>query len=93
MSGRFIPLGDQLSLEQPWRDPHIRFFTAQTLPRMLRGTGFGVVWLSGSTANVLEDVPVIGRLSRRHEAGSVSRRLGERFPGLFGQRLLCLAER
>ena len=91
--GRFIPLGDQLSLEQPWRDPHIRFFTAETLPRMLRGTGFGVLWLGGSTGNVLEDVPVVGRLSRRHEAGSVSRGLGDRFPGLFGQRLLCLAER
>ncbi len=93
LRGRFIPLGDQLSLEQPWRDPHIRFFTAQTLPRMLRRAGFRVAWLRGSTANVLEDVPLLGRLTSRHEAGPVSRRLGDRLPGVFGQRLLCLAER
>jgi methionine biosynthesis protein MetW len=93
LRGRFIPLGDHLSLEQPWRDPHIRFFTAETLPRMLRSTGFAVVWLDGSTSNILEDVPVIGRMARHHEAGPVSRRLGSRFPALIGQRLLCLAER
>jgi methionine biosynthesis protein MetW len=33
--GRWNPMGDGLSVEQPWRDPHLRFFTLGTLRRML----------------------------------------------------------
>ncbi|HEX8054566.1 MAG TPA: class I SAM-dependent methyltransferase [Thermoleophilaceae bacterium] len=38
--GLWNPLGDELALERPWRDPHIRFFTPKTLARMLRMSGF-----------------------------------------------------
>jgi methionine biosynthesis protein MetW len=41
--GLWNPLGDELSVEQPWRDPHIRFFTPTTLARMLRQAGFASV--------------------------------------------------
>jgi SAM-dependent methyltransferase len=38
-----VGVWDELSLERPWRDPHIRFFTVPTLERMLRCAGFGRV--------------------------------------------------
>jgi SAM-dependent methyltransferase len=38
--GLWNPLGDELAVDQPWRDPHIRFFTPRTLARMLEMTGF-----------------------------------------------------
>ena len=38
--GLWNPLGDALAIEQPWRDPHIRFFTPGTLKRMLEHAGF-----------------------------------------------------
>ena len=46
--GRFDPLGDDRSISEPWRDPHIRFFTPKTLGRMLRQTGFEPVWSAGT---------------------------------------------
>jgi methionine biosynthesis protein MetW len=41
--GLWNPTGDELSIERPWRDPHIRFFTPATLQRMLRISGFSEV--------------------------------------------------
>jgi methionine biosynthesis protein MetW len=38
--GRWNPLGDDLSIQQPWRDPHIRFFTRSRFSAMLLGVGF-----------------------------------------------------
>lgn len=38
--GRFNPYGDAESVERPWRDPHIRFFTRGTIRHMLRSSGF-----------------------------------------------------
>jgi SAM-dependent methyltransferase len=40
LRGTWHPHGDELALEQPWRDPHIRFFTCATMERMLRSVGF-----------------------------------------------------
>ena len=48
--GRWNPFGDDLSLEQPWRDPHIRFFAPDSLQRMLDDCDFEVAetrWLGG----------------------------------------------
>jgi 2-polyprenyl-3-methyl-5-hydroxy-6-metoxy-1,4-benzoquinol methylase len=41
--GLWNPVGDELAVEQPWRDPHIRFFTTTTMERMLRMVGFSRV--------------------------------------------------
>jgi len=38
--GRWNPFGDGLSTTQPWRDPHIRFFTRGSLENMLLSSGF-----------------------------------------------------
>ena len=41
--GRWNPLGDELAIEQPWRDPHIRFFTPSVMRRMLDMAGFSEI--------------------------------------------------
>lgn len=43
LGGVWNPLGDSLAIEQPWRDPHIRFFSPETMARMLRQSGFSRV--------------------------------------------------
>ena len=47
VSGRWNPIGDALSIEQPWRDPHLRFFTVTSLQRMLNYAGFDPVKVGG----------------------------------------------
>lgn len=41
--GRFNPYGDLLSVSEPWRDPHIRFFTRGSIRALLRRAGFSDV--------------------------------------------------
>jgi len=48
--GHWNPRGDHLSSEQPWRDPHIRFFNTTSLQRMLLSIGFSSVRILGITA-------------------------------------------
>jgi methionine biosynthesis protein MetW len=91
--GRFIPLGDDLSLEQPWRDPHIRFFTPHTLPAMLDKVGLEVVSVDGNSRNVAAGIPVLRRFVRDGGAGPISRRLTDRLPSVFGERIQCIARK
>jgi methionine biosynthesis protein MetW len=79
--GLWNPLGDELSIEQPWRDPHIRFFTPKTLTRMLRLTGFREVEVGAHGGCLLDHMT-----SRPTDFGQSSAyRLAERrFPSLLG---------
>lgn len=52
--GVWNPIGDELSLEQPWRDPHIRFFTPTTLKRMLLTAGFSAVSVAAHNGRLLD---------------------------------------
>ena len=45
--GRWNPYGDGESLTRPWRDPHLRFFTAGALRRLVQEAGFIDADLSG----------------------------------------------
>jgi SAM-dependent methyltransferase len=45
--GRWNPIGDDLSVDQPWRDPHVRFFNRCSLHRMLSYAGFRSVAVGG----------------------------------------------
>jgi SAM-dependent methyltransferase len=47
LCGIWNPLGDDRSIAEPWRDPHVRFFTAPTLRSMLRSAGFRSVEIGG----------------------------------------------
>ena len=65
VAGRWDPYGDALSVEQPWRDPHIRFFTSITLQRMLSRAGFSPVRVFGEEPAIVRRIPWMGdRLSR-----------------------------
>jgi methionine biosynthesis protein MetW len=95
--GRFHPYGDPLSLEQPWRDPHIRFFTAKSLADLMRLQRLSSVRVGGhlDDRSVLSLVPpraLAGRLARRAEPGPIYTRLVELRPSLFALRLhaVCL---
>jgi SAM-dependent methyltransferase len=90
--GRWNPLGDALSVEQPWRDPHLRFFNMRTLTRMLARAGFAEIGIGGCDGALLADIPLLRRLSRGR--GSPPYRLLERFlPSIFSRCLLTVAYR
>ena len=88
--GRFDPLGDDRSISEPWRDPHVRFFTPKTLGRMLRQTGFEPVSSRGYAGACLADFPKLGvRLDGR--ASPLYRRLERGMPNLLGRRVIVNA--
>jgi 2-polyprenyl-3-methyl-5-hydroxy-6-metoxy-1,4-benzoquinol methylase len=93
LRGRFVPLGDQLSLEQPWRDPHIRFFTATSLPAMISRAGLDPLRVIGTARSLLADTPLLRRRFADQGAGRLSRALADRKPALFGSRLQCVASK
>lgn len=87
--GRFDPLGDELSIEQPWRDPHIRFFNLRTLERMLHECGFRPE-AHGYAGAFLADFPKVGRvLDGRSSA--LYRWAEGRLPNLLGRRIYTVA--
>jgi SAM-dependent methyltransferase len=90
--GRFNPIGDDLSIEQPWRDPHIRFFTARTLGRMLEQQGYDEVTVGGHAGGFLEDLPKVGPRLYGHKTRFYF--WAERhWPGLLGKRLNVIARK
>lgn len=86
--GLWNPLGDALSIEQPWRDPHVRFFTPSTLRRMLQRAGFGTSQVGAHGGCLLDHLTSrptnfgVGRVYRRAEA---------RFPALLGLTIHAVA--
>jgi SAM-dependent methyltransferase len=90
--GRWHPLGDELSVTQPWRDPHLRFFTPHTLQAMIEAAGYTDVRVSGHEGALVRELPVVRGLGR----GGVSdayRRLEKRAPALLAQRVNCVARK
>jgi methionine biosynthesis protein MetW len=79
--GLWNPIGDELSIEQPWRDPHIRFFTPSTLERMLRLVGFREVKIGAYGGCLLDHMT-----SRPTDFGqsAVYRSAEQRLPSLLG---------
>jgi SAM-dependent methyltransferase len=89
--GRFDPLGDDLSFHEPWRDPHIRFFTPATLGTMLAAGGF-TASVHGYAGALLADVPKVGRrLNGRSSA--LYQALERRLPSLLGRRIYAVAHK
>ena len=100
--GRWNPLGDHLSIQEPWRDPHLRFFTLRALRDMVESAGFEIVSAGGHWGGLLVDVPGRNRLRSRLPPASVDhvrpasrayRRLEARFPSLLAFRLHVVAQR
>jgi methionine biosynthesis protein MetW len=88
--GRWNPLGDDLSVLRPWRDPHIRFFSPRTLDRMLRQAGFADIEAAAHDGGLLCEIPVLRRLSRGR-GSSTYQWVQMRFPALLGYRVHAIA--
>jgi SAM-dependent methyltransferase len=88
--GLWNPLGDALSIEQPWRDPHIRFFTPHTMSRMLSSSGFSQVDAKAHGGCFFDHLT-----SRPTNFGvsPIYRRAEQRFPSLLGMTIHAVAAR
>ncbi len=91
MLGRWNPVGDNLSVEQPWRDPHIRFFNRGALRRMLRTSGYASVRVGGHGGGFIRDVPWVGRRLGGGAGTRLYRCLERLAPAVFGYRLDAIA--
>ncbi len=92
--GRFNPRADLLSATEPWRDPHIRFFTQAALGRMIARAGLEPVGVGGhSDLGLLQGVPALRGLVRSTVPGPISMRLSASLPRLFANRLHGIARR
>jgi SAM-dependent methyltransferase len=100
-TGFLNPKGDPtIERSAPWRDPHVRFFSAGTLRRFLTCQGFTEVKISGSPFTLdffLTRLPVVRTGSRveqtlRKLLNSLSW-LGDSAPSLFGRRLLGIGRK
>lgn len=84
--GRWNPLGDTLSVQQPWRDPHIRFFTFQSMRRLLDECGLSLLHIGGQSGGLLKAIPFLRRFSK--QSSSAGYKLCEKmWPSLFGYRI------
>ncbi len=83
--GLWNPFGDQLSMSEPWRDPHIRFFTPASLRRCMAAAGFVDVAVGAHEGAFLGDFPVIRRWLRPKPSRPY-RMLMSLAPTLFGMR-------
>jgi methionine biosynthesis protein MetW len=86
--GLWNPAGDELAIERPWRDPHIRFFSPKTLERMLRMSGFGQVDTGAHGGRFLDHAT-----SRPTDLGQSSayRIVERRVPSLLGMTVHAVA--
>jgi methionine biosynthesis protein MetW len=89
VKGHFKPYGD--ALDEPWRDPHIRFFTFRSLQAMLHQQGFQPTRVEGQGGNLLLDTPGLRRFARNDAPGPVSQWLTVRYPAMFARRARVVA--
>jgi len=91
--GRWNPLGDDRSVSEPWRDPHLRFFTVPTLRSMLQQAGFAVISLGGHGGALLRDIPPVRWMRQGDQGSAAYRDLQARLPSLLGWGLHASAAR
>jgi SAM-dependent methyltransferase len=92
LRARWNPLGDELSVDEPWRDPHIRFYTPEILSRMLEQAGFEPVEVGGRRGSIVQNVKPLSRFAR-HRPGPVGRWMLERAGGVLGAGLYAVAHK
>ena len=92
--GKWNPLGDTLAVEQPWRDPHVRFFTTSALRRMFETAGLENVEVGGCKGHFIRSLPGAQRMLGRYlpkEASRVYRGLEKAWPSALANRLFVVA--
>lgn len=92
LCGRWNPLGDGKSVSEPWRDPHIRFFTRRSLVNCLRCAGFNPVTVNATGGAFLKDLPIIGKWFPQR-GGTAYRGIEKALPAVFGYRLVAVAQK
>jgi methionine biosynthesis protein MetW len=91
--GRWHPGGHPDGARYPWRDPHVRFFTTNTMRRMLVDVGFDILQLRGINGSFFGDLPFV---ARRFGTDRLSRPLDFLqllWPAMFGANLAVVAAR
>jgi SAM-dependent methyltransferase len=86
LAGGWDPSGDSLSRQEPWRDPHIRFFTVGVLNRMLDAANFSHIHTIGEEPERMGRIPLIGRLL-------ANPRSAEFLPAFLSRNLVAVAFR
>jgi SAM-dependent methyltransferase len=89
--GRWDPHGDDRSVNEPWRDPHLRFFNPRSLERLVVVAGLRPVEIGGFNGAFLYDLPTMGRRLQVRRASRVYRRLERLRPSLLGIGLYAVA--
>lgn len=90
--GRWNPFGDDLSVKESWRDPHIRFFTWWSLGTMLGGVGYKRILVSGYGGIFLREFPGIRQFVSRRPS-RIYRRLESVVPALLSTWLYAIAHK
>jgi SAM-dependent methyltransferase len=91
--GRWNPFGYARSVDEPWRDPHIRFFTRAAMRRMIQRAGFADVRIGGHECCLLYDIPGvrkipgINKFAGRLDPPILTRALASSLPNVFGCRV------
>jgi SAM-dependent methyltransferase len=90
--GRWNPYGDGFSVSQPWRDPHIRFFTLVSLRNMLLTSGFQVAKVGGHRGSFVRDIPYVAKLFKSPRCSTrLYRYLQAIMPAFLGLHLHAVA--
>jgi methionine biosynthesis protein MetW len=90
--GRWNPRGDHLSPVEPWRDPHVRFFTLGALVKLTEQSGFEVVERGGHTQFGLPYfLPGLRRMTRTPRPRSATRWLAPHLPRLLAETIFVVA--
>jgi methionine biosynthesis protein MetW len=89
--GRWNPRGDHLSPIEPWRDPHVRFFTLASLVNLTEQSGFDVAERGGQTQfGFPYFMPGLRKLTRTQRPRHVTRRLAPLFPRLLTETIFVV---
>jgi len=91
--GRVNPNGDNLSLTEPWRDPHLRFFTGKTLARLMIKIGLKVIWQGGYGGGIVSSAPLIHRWSDPWKSSWAYRGMAAVWPTLFAAHLVGIFQK
>ena len=89
--GRWNPVGDDMSIAEPWRDPHIRFFTPSILARLIEQHGFTVADQRGYHGAALRDCPFVRHRVTNANASRFYRRVERRWPALLALNIATVA--
>lgn len=90
--GRFNPNGDDLSLQRPWRDPHLRFFTPASLRNLMGRVGLQRVRIRGFEGGFWKVLPWPFRKMGGEYSSRFYFSLAQVFPSWFAGRLVAVGE-